>query len=96
MNYLHIAAALLAQNDVKPSPTNVGFELEIWKWVVVIAVVAFVIIFLLKRIGDIVTKKRTKSMIDSVVGEGESQKVTGWMDDDEEDEEEAEDEDEKK
>lgn len=82
MNFNNIAANLLAQKEVAPSPTNVGFELEIWKWVVIIAAGAFVLIFVLKRIGDIVAKKRTEAMIENVVGQGESQKNTDWVDED--------------
>ncbi|MBN2341377.1 MAG: hypothetical protein JXX29_08270 [Deltaproteobacteria bacterium] len=84
MNIINLASMLLAQQNVKPSPTNVGFELEIWKWVVIIAAGAFVAIFAIKRIGDIVAKKRTESMIENVVGEGESTKNTEWIEDEEE------------
>ena len=89
MNPVNMAIMILAQQNVKPSPTSVGFELEIWKWVVIIAAAAFAIIFALKRIGDIFAKKRTENMIESVVGKGESSKNTEWIEDDEDDEDEA-------
>ncbi|MBN2530042.1 MAG: hypothetical protein JXR76_26870 [Deltaproteobacteria bacterium] len=85
MNFINMASMIMAQQDVKPSADSVGFELAIWKWVVVIAVVAFVIIFFLKRLGDIVAKKKTENMIESVVGKGEAQKNPEWIEEDEED-----------
>jgi hypothetical protein len=89
VNIDNIASLLLAQQEKSPSPTDVGFELAIWKWVVIIAAGAFAMIFVVKRIGDIVAKKRTDRMIESVVGTGESHKNTEWVDDDDgEDEEE--------
>ena len=87
MNPVNLAIMILAQQEVEPSPTSVGFELAIWKWVVIIAAGAFVVIFALKRIGDIVAKKRTESMIESVVGKDEAQKSTEWIEDDEDDDE---------
>ena len=85
MNINYIASLLLAQQEKSPSPTSVGFELAIWKWVVIIAAVAFAMIFVVKRVGDIVAKKRTEKMIESVVGKGESHKNTEWVDDDDDD-----------
>lgn len=96
MNFIAIAQTILAQKEAEPSPTSVGFELEIWRWVVIIAVGAFVAIFLVKRLGDVVAKKRTEAIIDDVVGPGASEKAEDWVDDhdhDHDDEEEDKDKD---
>ena len=85
MNLVNMASMLLSQQENAPSSTSVGFELAIWKWVVIIAAVAFAMIFVVKRVGDIVAKKRTDKMIESVVGKGESKKNTDWVEDEDED-----------
>jgi hypothetical protein len=64
-----------------PADTNVEIELSVWKWVVIIGASAIVLIYAIKRLADVVTKKKTDSMIRRVVGEDPSQGgEDGWDD----------------
>lgn len=74
-----ILFATLAQ--AAPPEGSVEIELSVWKWVIIIGVSAIIIIYAVKRISEIVVKKKTDTMIRRVVGvdpakEGEA----GWDD----------------
>jgi hypothetical protein len=83
--WLNIALSVLAESSSHTSPQSVGFELAIWKWVVIAGVGTFVITFLLKRIADVMATKKTESIIEDVVGKEEAKKSTDWVDDDDDD-----------
>ena len=53
----------------KPGPKapSSSIDVSIWKWVIVIGVVAVILFWGIKRISDIVVKKKTASMIRDVV-----------------------------
>lgn len=53
-----------------PSPTDVAssLELSVWKYVVIIGVGAFVVLYIAKRIAEVVVKKKTDNLIERVVG----------------------------
>ncbi|MDJ0766179.1 MAG: hypothetical protein QNJ97_24565 [Myxococcota bacterium] len=57
---------LTASIAYQPSPTSSGIDLALWKWVIAIGVGAVVIFYLIKRVSDIVVKKKTDAMIRSV------------------------------
>ena len=56
--------------ETLPRPSSQGMNLEVWKYVVIIGVVAVVIFWGVKRVSDVVVKKKTEDMIKKV-GEDE-------------------------
>ena len=65
-----------------PPETSVEIELSVWKWVIIIGVAAIIIIYAVKRISEVVVKKKTDTMIKRVVGVDPAEKgeEEGWDD----------------
>jgi len=61
--------------------TSVEIELSVWKWVIIIGVAAIIIIYAVKRISEVVVKKKTDTMIKRVVGVDPAKgEEAGWDD----------------
>lgn len=82
MNFAYLALSILADAEVVPSPQNVEFELAIWKWVVIISVGVFIVLFAVKRLADVAAKKKTASIIETVVGPGGAKGAENWQETD--------------
>ena len=52
--------------EFAPKPTSTGVELGVWKWVIIIGASAIAMFYVIKRIADVVVKKKTDDMIRSV------------------------------
>jgi ATP/ADP translocase len=57
----------LFQQPASKAPT--GIDVSIWKWVIIIGVSAIIIFYGIKRISEIVVKRKTDMMIRDVVEE---------------------------
>ncbi len=69
MNIASMIMSVLAQVDPPAVPaTSSPIELDVWKWVVIIGVGAVIILYAVKRISEVVVKKKTDDMIRKVVG----------------------------
>jgi hypothetical protein len=78
---LPIASSLFsaAAQVAPPADTNVEIELSVWKWVIIVGVAAIIIIYAIKRISEVVVKKKTDTMIRRVVGQAPSEEdEAGW------------------
>ena len=53
-------------SEFAPKPTSSGVELGVWKWVIIIGASAIALFYVVKRIADVVVKKKTDDMIRSV------------------------------
>ena len=53
-------------SEYAPKPTSSGVELGVWKWVIIIGATAIALFYVVKRISDVVVKKKTDDMIRSV------------------------------
>jgi len=62
---------LLQATPVVPAPSQ-GINSVIWQWLIIISVGAFVIIYAIKRISDVVVARKTQAMIRDVVGDEEN------------------------
>ncbi|MCP4599132.1 MAG: hypothetical protein GY847_01100 [Proteobacteria bacterium] len=62
--------AILGAVDPAPSSTNIN--LAVWRWVIIIGIAAVVIFYVIKRVSDIVVKKKTDAIIRDVVGDDAS------------------------
>ncbi|MFO8071685.1 MAG: hypothetical protein R6V85_07395 [Polyangia bacterium] len=62
------AAAVAAETA---SEHDVSIELTVWKWVIISGVVAVAIIYAVKRISEVVVKRKTDGIIRRVVGGGD-------------------------
>ena len=72
--------SILAQ-AAPPPETSVEIELSVWKWVIIIGVAAIIIIYAVKRISEVVVKKKTDTMIKRVVGvDPAKDEEAGWDD----------------
>ncbi len=67
MTMISIVAPLLAASD--PAPSSTSISLEVWKWVIIIGVAAVIVFYVIKRVADVVVKRKTAAMIRDVVGE---------------------------
>lgn len=54
--------------EAAPAP-SMGIELVVWKWVIIISVVAVAALYVVKRIADVVVKRKTDAAIRSALGE---------------------------
>ncbi len=54
--------------EAAPAP-SAGIELVVWKWVVIISVVAVVTLYVVKRIADVVVKRKTDAAIREALGD---------------------------
>jgi hypothetical protein len=82
-NDVHIIAPLISTlaQATPPPETSVEIELSVWKWVIIIGVSAIIIIYAVKRISEVVVKKKTDTMIRRVVGEEAAKgEDAGWDD----------------
>lgn len=80
MPIVSLVSATLAQ-AAPPAETSVEIELSVWKWVIIIGVAAIIIIYVIKRVSEVVVKKKTDTMIRRVVGEEPAQGAdSGWDD----------------
>lgn len=68
MPIVSLVNSALAQ-AAPPAEGSVEIELAVWKWVIIIGVAAVIIIYVVKRISEVVVKKKTDTMIRRVVGE---------------------------
>ena len=68
MSLTAISAILLQATPAVPEPSQ-GINSAIWHWLIIISVAAFVIIYTLKRISDVVANRKTETMIRNVVGD---------------------------
>ncbi len=50
------------------SKHDVSIELTVWKWVIIIGVVAVALIYIIKRVSEVVVKRKTDNIIRRVVG----------------------------
>jgi uncharacterized membrane-anchored protein YhcB (DUF1043 family) len=57
--------AIILSSPKPPAPST-SIELTVWKYVIIIAVAAIVIFYIIKRVADIVVKKKTQTMIREV------------------------------
>jgi hypothetical protein len=75
------ASSLLSMlAEAAPTP-NTGADWGIWKWVVIIGGGAIALIYLVRRISDVVVKKKTATMIREVVGDEAARDAdAGWDD----------------
>lgn len=76
-------AALLAEAAQAPAEGGFSIDLAIWKWVVIIGAGAIVIAWLVRRIAEVVVKRKTERIIERVVGppaKGAGQEGAGWSD----------------
>ena len=70
MSIFTVALSVIAQAKPEPAPaSNSPIELAVWKWVVIIGIAAIIILYAVKRISEVVVKKKTDEMIRTVVGE---------------------------
>lgn len=54
--------------EAPPEPST-AIELVVWKWVVIIGVAAVVIFYAIKRVSEVVVRRKTATMIKEVVGD---------------------------
>ncbi|MCP4679505.1 MAG: hypothetical protein GY854_29245 [Deltaproteobacteria bacterium] len=66
MTIVSNVAALLAASD--PAPSSTSISLAVWKWVIIIGVAAVIVFYVIKRVADVVVKRKTDAMIRDVVG----------------------------
>ncbi len=66
---LAISSLTAIFNSQDPAPSSASIDLAYWKWVIIIGAVAVVVFYAIKRIADVVVKKKTDAMIRNVVGE---------------------------
>ena len=69
MNIASMIMSVLAQAEPPAVPaTSSPIELDVWKWVIIIGAGAVIVFYAVKRIADVVTRKKTDNMIRRVVG----------------------------
>ena len=69
MNIASMIISVLAQAAPPAAPaTSSPIELDVWKWVIIIGAGAVIILYAVKRIAEVVVKKKTDNMIHRVVG----------------------------
>ena len=78
---LTLASNLIATlAETAPTP-DTGADWGIWKWVLIIGGGAIVLIYLVRRISEVVVKKKTNDMIREVVGDDAARGADeGWDD----------------
>ena len=69
-----VSSIIAALDGVGQKAPSTSIDVSIWKWVIVIGVVAVIIFYGIKRISDIVVKKKTDTMIREVADEKENDK----------------------
>lgn len=68
MTISSLTAFLLAQ----ASNTQSSIDVTVWKWVIIIGVTAIIVFYGIKRVSDIVVKKKTEELIRSVGDDDEN------------------------
>jgi len=77
---LMISVALQAEaNSPVAGETSTSIDLTVWKYVIIIGLSAITILYIVKRVSEIVVKKKTETMIREVVGE-EASRGEDWED----------------
>ena len=67
--------------EKSPAEGSFGVDLAIWKWVVIIGAGAVVVTWLVRRISEVVVARKTRSIIEQVVGrDAGGEKERGWDD----------------
>lgn len=60
--------------------SDYGVDLTIWKWVVFIGVGAVVVGLIVRRLADVVVKRKTRNIIEQVVGRDAGGADGDWSD----------------
>lgn len=67
--------------EANPAEGSFGVDLAIWKWVIIIGAGAVAVTWLVRRISEVVVARKTRSIIEQVVGRDAAlEKERGWDD----------------
>lgn len=73
---MNTISSLSAFFQAQAPKASSSIDVSIWKWVIIVGVTAVIIFYGIKRVSDIVVKRKTDMMIRSVGDNGENGEKT--------------------
>ncbi len=83
MNITSVLVSVMAQAQTQVPPaeeSSMAIDLAVWKYVIIIGLSAITILYVVKRIAEVVVKRKTATMIREVVGDEEAGRGEDWDD----------------